>query len=64
MFADDVVIWASAKNNNKQQKTVEKTMNHSFEVLNAWATENNMITRSQKLCTSFSPYDRTIQISV
>ena len=40
---DDVVIWASANNNNKQQIILEKTMNHSLEVLNSWAAENNMI---------------------
>jgi hypothetical protein len=33
MFVDDVVIWASAKNN--KQRTLEKTMNHSLEMLNA-----------------------------
>ena len=42
MFVDNVVIWASAKNNNKPQRTLEKTMNHSLEVLNSWAKENNM----------------------
>jgi len=30
-------------------------MNHSFEVLNAWATENNMITRSQNYVLVFLP---------
>jgi len=34
MFVDDVVIWASAKH-DKQQRTLEKTMNHSLEVPNA-----------------------------
>jgi hypothetical protein len=48
MFVDNIVIWPSAKNNNKQQRTVEKTMNHSLEVCNAWATENNMINKKSK----------------
>jgi predicted nucleic acid-binding protein len=34
IFVDDVVIWALAKN-NKQQRTLEKTMNHCLEVLYA-----------------------------
>jgi hypothetical protein len=33
MFVNDVVIWASAK--NSKQRTLEKIMNHSLEVLNA-----------------------------
>ena len=48
MFVDNVVIWASAKNNNKQQRTLEKTMNHSLGVLNTWATANNMIINKSK----------------
>jgi hypothetical protein len=55
MFVDNIVIWASAENNNKQQRTMEKTMNHSLEVLNAWATENNMMTnKSQTMYQFFS----------
>jgi len=38
MSVDNVVIWSSAKNNNKQQRTLEKFMYHSVEVLNSWAT--------------------------
>ena len=55
MFVDDVVIWASAKNNNKQQRTLEKTMNHSLEVpvLNSWATENNIIINKLKTMYQF-----------
>jgi len=52
MFADDV-IWASAKNSNKQQRTMEKSMNHSLEVLNAWATANNMIINKPKTMYHF-----------
>ena len=54
MFVDDEVNWASAKNNNKQQRTLEKTMNHSLEVLNAWATENMMINNSKTMYQFFS----------
>jgi hypothetical protein len=35
MFAEDVVIWSSTENNNKQQDTLEKIMNHSLELLNS-----------------------------
>lgn len=55
MFVDDVVIWASAKNNNKRQRTLEKIMNLSLEVLNSWATENNMnINKSKTVYQFFS----------
>jgi hypothetical protein len=47
MFADKVVIWSSAEI-NKQQRTLEKNMNHSLEFLNSWATENNMIISKSK----------------
>jgi hypothetical protein len=43
MNAVDVVIWASAKNNNQQQRTWRKP-----EVLNTRATENNMIIKKSK----------------
>jgi hypothetical protein len=35
MFAADIVIWTSGKNNNKQQRTLENNKNHSLEVLNS-----------------------------
>jgi predicted solute-binding protein len=55
MFADDVVIWSSTKNNNKQQKTLEKIMNHSLEVLNSLAAENTMlISKSNTMYQFFS----------
>jgi hypothetical protein len=53
MFADNIVTWPSAKSNNKQQRTMKKTMNHSLEVLNAWATENNIINKKSKTLYQF-----------
>jgi hypothetical protein len=51
--ADNVVVWTSAKNNNKQQRTLENTMIHSPEVLNSWTTENSMIIRKSKTIYQF-----------
>jgi hypothetical protein len=42
MYADDVVTWASTKNNVKQHKTLEQTMNTALNSLSIWATENNI----------------------
>ena len=42
MYADDVVTWASTKNNAKQHKTLEQTTNTALNSLSKWATENNM----------------------
>jgi hypothetical protein len=48
MFLDNVVIRSSEKINDKQQRTLEKNMNHSLEFLNSWATGNNMIISKSK----------------
>jgi hypothetical protein len=48
MFADNVVIRSSAKIKNKQQRTLEKNINHSLEFLNSGATENNIIISKSK----------------
>jgi len=53
MFATDTVIWTSAKNNNKLQRTIENSKNHSLEILNLWSTENNMIIRKSKTVYKF-----------
>ena len=42
MYADDVVIWTSTKNNAKQHKTLEQTINNALNSLNKWTTANNM----------------------
>ena len=53
MYADDVVIWASTKNNAKQHKTLEQTMNTSLNSLSKWATENNMEINASKTVYQF-----------
>jgi len=53
MFATDIVIWTSAKNNSKQQRTLENNKNHSLEALNSWSTENNMIISKSKTMYKF-----------
>ena len=42
MYADNVVIWASTKNNAKQHKALEQTINTALNSLSKWVTENNM----------------------
>jgi hypothetical protein len=42
MYADDVVIWTSTKNNAKQHKTLEQTINNALKSLSKWATENKV----------------------
>lgn len=53
MFADDVVIWTSAKNNTKKQELLEQTMNTALNNLNSWATEYNMIINTLKTVYQF-----------
>jgi hypothetical protein len=45
---------AISKNNNKQQRTMEKAIYHSLEVLNSWAMENNMMNKSKTMYQFFS----------
>jgi len=42
MYANDVVIWTSTKNNAKQHETLEQTINSALNSLSMWATDNNM----------------------
>ena len=42
MYTNDVVIWTSTKNNAKQHKTLEQTINNALNSLNKWTTVNNM----------------------
>jgi fructose-1,6-bisphosphatase len=53
MYADNVVIWASTKNNAKQHKTLEQTMNTALNSLSKWATENNMEINASKTVYQF-----------
>lgn len=53
MFANDILIWTSAKNNNKQQRNLENNMNHFPNVLNSWSTENNIINSKSKTMYKF-----------
>lgn len=53
MFANDIVTWTSAKNNNKQQRNLENNMNHFLKVLNSWSTENNIINSKSKTMYKF-----------
>jgi len=53
MYADDVVIWASTKNNAKQHKTLEQTINTALNSLSKWATENNMEINASKTVYQF-----------
>jgi len=53
MYADDVVIWASTKNNAKQHKTLEQTMNTVLNSLSKWATDNNMEINASKTVYQF-----------
>ena len=48
MFADDVVVWCSAKHNKKHKEILEKTMNESLNTLKKWATDNNMTISAEK----------------
>lgn len=42
MFADDMLIWTSAKNNVKQLNMLETKNNSALELLSSWAEDNNM----------------------
>ena len=53
MYADDVIIWASTKNNAKQHKTLEQTMNTALNSLSKWATENSMAINASKTVYQF-----------
>jgi hypothetical protein len=53
MYADDIVIWASTKNNAKQHRTLEQTMNTVLNSLSKWAIENNMEINASKTVYQF-----------
>ena len=53
MYADDVVMWASTKNNAKQHKTLEQTMNTALNSLSKWVTERNMEINASKTVYQF-----------
>ena len=53
MYADDVVIWTSTKNNAKQHKTLEQTITNALTSLSKWATENNMEINAAKTVYQF-----------
>ena len=53
MYADDVVIWASTKNNAKQHKPLEQTISTALNSLSKWATENNMEINASKTVYQF-----------
>ena len=55
IYADEGVIWASTKNNAKQHKTLEQTMNTALNSLSKWVTENNMEINASKTVYQFSP---------
>jgi hypothetical protein len=48
LFADDLVIWTSAKNKSTQQQKLTEIMNNALQALEKWAAENNMIINAQK----------------
>ena len=54
VFADDVVIWTSAKNNAKQQNILEQRMKETLDSLHNWASENNMKINISKTAYQFS----------
>jgi len=54
MYAVDVVIWTSTKNNAKQHKTLEQTINIALYSLSKLATENNMEINASKSVYKFS----------
>jgi hypothetical protein len=65
MYADDVVIWTSTKNNAKQHKTLEQTINNALNFLSKWATENNMeINASKKVYQFFFMRQKTITLTL
>jgi retron-type reverse transcriptase len=39
MYADDGVIWTSTKNNAKQHRTLQQTINTALNSLSKWATK-------------------------
>jgi len=53
MYGDDVVIWASTKNNAKQHKTLEQTIHTVLKSLSKWVTENNMEINASKTVYQF-----------
>lgn len=53
MFADDVVIWITGKNNKKQQNNLEHTANEALSVLQEWTIENNMEINTTKTVYQF-----------
>jgi len=53
IYVDNVVIWASTKNNAKQHKTLEQTINTALNSLSKWATENNMQINASKSVYQF-----------
>jgi len=53
IYVDNVVIWASTKNNAKQHKTLEQTINTALNSLSKWATENNIQINASKSVYQF-----------
>jgi len=53
MYADNVVIWASTKNNAKQHKALEQTINTALNSLSKWVTENKMEINASKTVYQF-----------
>ena len=63
MYADDLVLWTSAKKQAIQQ--VEHTLNVALEDLHNWCTENSMtVNTSKSACQSFSLCHRPLQPSI
>jgi len=53
MYANDIVVWTSTKNNAKRNKTLEQTMNTVLNSLSKWATENNVEINASKTIYQF-----------
>lgn len=53
LYADNAVVWTSTKNNAKQHKTLEQTMNTALYSLSKWAAENNMEINASKTVYQF-----------
>ena len=48
MFADDIILWTTAKNDKNQKKKLQNNMNMALEAVNKWAQVNNMIINVDK----------------
>jgi len=65
MYANDVVIWTSTKNNAKQHETLEQTITNALNSLSKWATENNMeINTSKTVYQFFSMHHENINFDL